>query len=138
MVVFARDFVGMAILETKGNSVLLVDSQAPLASARALQCFQPVAARVPQISYRPGSMQDVELPSYDRPDRLRDSPRRPGFAAQVDIERGLVCEAANHRPRLPVSRVIIKSVPGPPRSRMKFFRFAIMVCRSRPDDRCFG
>jgi hypothetical protein len=45
MVVFARDFVGMAVLESERDPVLIVHPQAPLARPIAFQSLQTIATR---------------------------------------------------------------------------------------------
>src|SRR5688572_6159605 len=61
VVVLAGDVVGMAILKSERNAVLVVDTQAVGARQRSLQCFQSVARRQPKICESASAMQRVEL-----------------------------------------------------------------------------
>jgi hypothetical protein len=80
MVVYDFHIVGVAVPPHEANAILIIDSDAVLALALAVQSLQPVSGRHTQIIQRHGGMQQEELlhcPHFQIGGNPSASPRLP-------------------------------------------------------------
>jgi hypothetical protein len=91
------DFEGMAFLPTKADPELLVDPDAVLTRAIVPECLQPVSRRNSEVLEIAGSVDLVEPPPGDDPQRRRASlPRSARVEAVVDVLGAVVAEDLYH------------------------------------------
>lgn len=97
MVVRDFDLVGIAILPSEANPILLVNADTVLTAAVAGEAFQPVSWRDRQFAKIPYPVDLGQLSPYRRPQLARTS--RPSVPAINAVEQMLgrdISEAAYH------------------------------------------
>ena len=87
----------MAVLPLETDTVLLIDPDAMLATARAAQPFEPIPWRNRQMSQILYPIELIQLASRDRPQLLRTSRAGGACVSPVeDVFRCLVVEGSYH------------------------------------------
>ena len=71
MVVFARDIVGISLLESKRDAILVVHSEAKAPGSIPLQRLQPITCGKTEILKCSRSVNRIELPPNNGPQSLR-------------------------------------------------------------------
>src|SRR6188474_1404087 len=95
VIVFDRDFEGMAILPSKRDAILLVHTDAVAPAHRALEGFQTIARRRLQIVDPDGNIEHLQLSLHDAPQSLGDVSRVPRVAPLEEVGGCLVRERLN-------------------------------------------
>src|SRR5690242_2938035 len=80
VIVFDADFVGMLLLPTERDAILVVDPNAVPPGLVPLQRLQPIPGRNGQIVQPHGDIERFELPLSHAPDLTGDPPCRPRIA----------------------------------------------------------
>jgi hypothetical protein len=94
MIVCDFDFISVAVLPDKTNSVLIVDANAVLPRAIAFELFQAIPGRDSKIFERSGAVKHQKLPE-GRPAKIGRG-NAPAFSRPPEFLRLPVCEAPDH------------------------------------------
>jgi hypothetical protein len=97
VVVSDFDFPGISCLPSKTDAVLIIDPNAVLPLAKAVQLLQPVSRRDRQLSELANPIQLVQLAAGCRPHgTLADAPCRRGVGTIEYVLRSSVAKGAYH------------------------------------------
>src|ERR1700738_1717410 len=96
VIVFDADFVGMSVLPSKRDAILLVHANTVTAGLIALQQLKTVAGRNDEIIEANGGVDQLQFPLDDSPQLTWDSPSGTSISFAEQIRRGLVSKRVNH------------------------------------------
>jgi hypothetical protein len=99
VVVCDFDFICMAILPAKANTILLVDTNTMLTDEVTSEPLKPIARWNSQLREVPHSIELVQLATRNWPQRFRARPAcQPRFSAVEDVLGPAIGERAYHSP----------------------------------------
>lgn len=96
VIVLAANVEGIAPVEAKGDTVLLVHPNAEAAGLITAEFFKPIAGGLPQRIQKQGGIQIIKFATDDRPERFRQRARRTAVHTVENIGGGVVGEGPNH------------------------------------------
>ena len=97
MIVYNFNLVCIVPLPAEADAPLVIDPNAPLAAATALQRFQSGAGKYCQVSQSLGVVQHTQLPQSYSLHGVIQPPREPAMPKALSLFAG---KAGNHRPKL--------------------------------------
>ena len=97
MIVFDANFVGMSLLPSERDAILVVDPNAVPPCLMALQRLESITGRNREIFESRRDVERFELPLRDSPDLARDPPRKTRNAFAKQVSRRFVAERLNQR-----------------------------------------
>lgn len=92
MIILTTHLVGVAVGETKGDPVLVVDSDRVLSRTIIRERVQLVAWRNAKLLQARGAVQQIEFPLNPLPEQFRHSPRYLGVGSIPDVLSGPIGE----------------------------------------------
>src|SRR5215213_6737328 len=115
VIVFDADFVGMSLLPSERDAILVVDLNAVTTGLIALQRLEPITGRDREIVESHRDVERLELSLRDSPNLVGNPPRRARISFAKQVRRSLVAKGLDHSAELHITRIACRhqSAPGP-------------------------
>ena len=97
VIVFDANFMGLSLLPSERDAILVVDPNAVRSCLIPLQRLESIAGRGREILESGRDVERLQLSLGDSPDFARDPPRRTRIAFPKQVSRSLVTERLNQR-----------------------------------------